>query len=83
MAGGPYRHVADPLKAFEGPTPAARVPTGPTRRERALAEIEKGTTLAYDVAADYGQHFDNCKHMCWFQDAVEKELEATDAAASP
>lgn len=42
--------------------------------ERADREIENGTTLAYDVAADNGQILQNVGHMRWFRKLIMQEI---------
>ena len=50
-----------------------------TRREAQLAcaydAISAKLDVAYDVAAEHGQIFDNVAHMTWFRDAVADEIE--------
>jgi len=41
---------------------------------KAEQEIEKGGTVAHDVADERGQIFDNVKHMLWFKHAVAVRL---------
>ncbi len=41
---------------------------------RALRAIEQRKPICYDVAAEYGQMFDNVKHMRWFVRAVAEAL---------
>jgi len=42
---------------------------------RARRHIERRTELAFDVAWESGQMFDNVRHMRWFLVAVARELE--------
>ncbi len=41
---------------------------------RALEAIENEEEVCYDVAAEYGQMFNNVKHMKWFIIAVNNEI---------
>jgi hypothetical protein len=41
---------------------------------KARQAIERGDSIAYDVALNEGQIFDNVKHMRWFIEAVADEL---------
>ena len=43
--------------------------------ESAKAAIEAGDDVAYDVASENGQMFDNVKHMQWFIEAVAREMQ--------
>jgi hypothetical protein len=36
--------------------------------------IDQGAPVAYDVADDYGQIFDNVAHMAWFKRAVAERI---------
>lgn len=44
-------------------------------RDTAKGAIERGDQICYDVAATYGQIFENVKHMDWFHKAVAEWLE--------
>lgn len=41
---------------------------------RALRLIDRRDPRCFDVAAEYGQMFDNVKHMAWFVRAVAEAL---------
>lgn len=47
-------------------------------RQRARRAIERGDTVAYDVAAEHGQILGNVRHMRWFEEAVAQELGGDD-----
>jgi hypothetical protein len=42
--------------------------------DRADRAIERGETIACDVAVEHCQIFDNVKHLDWFRRAVAKAL---------
>ncbi len=46
----------------------------PMYLELAQDEIESGSDVAHDVAAEHGQMFENVRQMKWFVEAVAKEL---------
>ena len=60
---------------MEQPQVAAPISKLDNRLERAKSAIERGDTVAHDVAAENGQIFDNVKHMKWFIEAVADEME--------
>jgi hypothetical protein len=43
--------------------------------DMALEAIDRGDEVCYDIASEYGQNFDNVKHMRWFIKAVAEQLE--------
>lgn len=42
--------------------------------KRANRYIEQGHSAAYDVAAAYGQIFENVCHMVWFRDLLAAQI---------
>lgn len=48
---------------------------------KAQSAIRRGTQLAYDVAAQYGQQFDNVKDMDWFERVVCKYIKDQEMGA--
>jgi hypothetical protein len=52
-----------------------RALAGPTYYEEKVRElIESEDQLCYDVASNFGQDFENVKHMAWFKHALAEEL---------
>ena len=47
-------------------------------RQKAAQAITDGQSIAHDVAAQYGQIFENVKRTAWFLDAVTEELEQSE-----
>jgi hypothetical protein len=53
------------------------MPARATLREladRAQSAIDREEDFVFDVAVEYGQIFDNVKHMRWFRRAVAEAL---------
>jgi len=44
------------------------------KMDKARAAIQREDSVCFDVAAEYGQMFENVKHMKWFVRAVADEL---------